>query len=128
MRTPISGAQFRRDVKLAQKRGWDWAKLREVIALLIDGKPLPGRYKDHPLGGDWRHHRDCHIEPDWLLIYSVDGDDLYLVRTGTHSDFSDQYFAIGPQPTHRAITSKLLPRRLRPGIRRIPLSSALARR
>ena len=43
-------------------------------------------YKDHPLGGDWSHHRDCHIEPDWLLIYKVEGDDLYLVRTGTHSD------------------------------------------
>ena len=38
------------------------------------------------LGGDWKHHRDCHIEPDWLLIYKIDGDDLYLVRTGTHSD------------------------------------------
>jgi mRNA interferase YafQ len=47
---------------------------------------LPPRYKDHSLGSEWRHFRDCHIEPDWLLIYKVDGDDLYLVRTGTHSD------------------------------------------
>ena len=67
MRTPIGGAQFRRDVKLAQKRGRDMAKLRELIRLLIEGKPLPARYKDHPLGGEWSHHRDCHIEPDWLL-------------------------------------------------------------
>lgn len=52
MRTPISGAQFRRDVKLAQKRGKDMAKLREMILLLIEGKPLPARYKDHPLGGE----------------------------------------------------------------------------
>jgi addiction module RelE/StbE family toxin len=56
------------------------AKLREAILLLIDGSPLPARYKDHPLAGDWRHFRDCHVEPDWLLIYKIDGDDLHLVR------------------------------------------------
>lgn len=86
MRTLISGAQFRRDVKLAQKRGKDMAKLREIVLLLVEGKPLPPRYRDHALGGEWSHHRDCHIEPDWLLIYKVDREDLYLVRTGTHSD------------------------------------------
>ncbi len=86
MRTPISSPQFRRDVKLAQKRGKDMAKLREVILLLVEGKPLSARYKDHPLSGEWSHFRDCHIEPDWLLIYKADRDDLYLVRTGTHSD------------------------------------------
>ncbi len=85
MRNPVPGAQFRRDVKLAQKRGKDMTKLREVI-LLIDGSPLPARCKDHPLGGDWKHFRDCHIEPDWLLFYKIDDDDLHLVRTGTHSD------------------------------------------
>ena len=62
------------------------AKLREVILLLIEGNPLPARCKDHPLGGEWSHHRECHIEPDWLLIYTVNADDVYLVRTGTHSD------------------------------------------
>ena len=86
MRHPVSGSQFRRDVKLAQKRGKDMVKLREVILLLIEGHPLPPRYKDHPLGGEWKHYRDCHIEADWLLLYRIDGDDLYLVRTGTHSD------------------------------------------
>ncbi len=86
MRTLISGAQFRRDVKLAQKRGKDMTKLRELILLLVDRNPLPPRYKDHPLSGDWKHYRECHIEPDWLLIYKIDGQDLYLVRTGTHSD------------------------------------------
>jgi mRNA interferase YafQ len=86
VRNPVSEAQFRRDVKLAQKRGKDMTKLREVILLPIEGSPLPPRCKDHPLGGDWKHHRDCHIEPDWLPIYKLDGDDLYLVRTGTHSD------------------------------------------
>jgi mRNA interferase YafQ len=86
LRTAISGTQFRRDVRLAQKRGKDMTKLREVILQLIEGNPLPARLRDHPLGGKWSHHRDCHIEPDWLLIYKVDGDNLYLVRTGTHSD------------------------------------------
>ena len=86
MRSPIVGAQFRRDVKLAKKRGKDMAKLREIILLLVEGTPLPPRYKDHPLAGSWRDCRDCHIEPDWLLVYRVDGDAVYLVRTGTHSD------------------------------------------
>ncbi len=86
MREIVQGTQFRRDVKLAVKRGKNTAKLREIILLLAEGDPLPTRYKDHPLSGDWKHHRDCHIEPDWLLIYKIDGDDLYLVRTGTHAD------------------------------------------
>ncbi|QOY91244.1 type II toxin-antitoxin system YafQ family toxin [Paludibaculum fermentans] len=86
MRNPITGAQFGRDVKLARKRGKDMAKLHDVILLLIEGSPLPSRYKDHTLGGEWKHFRDCHIQPDWLLIYKIEGEDLYLVRTGTHSD------------------------------------------
>jgi YafQ family addiction module toxin component len=56
-------------VKLAQKRGKDMAKLRELILLLIEGSPLPPRYKDDPLAGEWKHFRDSHIDPDWLLIY-----------------------------------------------------------
>ena len=86
MRNLVRGAQFRRDVKLAQRRGKDLSKLREVILLLAEGGPLPPRYKDHPLSGEWKHYRDCHLEPDWLLIYKIEGHDLYLVRTGTHSD------------------------------------------
>jgi mRNA interferase YafQ len=86
VRSLIRSAQFRRDVKLAQRRGKDLSKLRELILLLAEGQPLPPRYKDHPLSGDWKHYRDCHIESDWLLIYKIAGDDLYLVRTGTHSD------------------------------------------
>ena len=86
MRNLLRGAQFRRDVKLAERRGKDLSKLRELILLLAQGQPLPPRYKDHPLSGDWKYFRDCHIEADWLLIYKIDGDDVYLVRTGTHSD------------------------------------------
>jgi mRNA interferase YafQ len=86
VREVIRSTQFKRDVKLAQKRGKDMAKLRELILLLVEASPLPPRYKDHALGGDWKHHRDCHVEPDWLLLYKIDGNDLYLVRTGTHAD------------------------------------------
>ena len=85
-RNLIGGAQFRRDVKLAQRRGKDMSKLRELIVRLIQGNPLPPRYRDHPLTGEWKLHPDCHLEPDWLLIYKIDGNDLYLIRTGTHSD------------------------------------------
>ena len=86
MRTAIRGTQFKKDVKLAQRRGKDINKLRDLIWLLLQGGPLPSHYKDHPLQGRWRQYRDCHIEPDWLLIYKTEGDNLYLVRTGTHSD------------------------------------------
>jgi mRNA interferase YafQ len=48
------------------------SKLRQLIVLLIEGNPLPPRYKDHSLSGEWEHHRDCHIEPDWLLLYKID--------------------------------------------------------
>jgi mRNA interferase YafQ len=86
VRNLITGTQFHRDVKLARKRGLETVKLRETILLLTQDIPLPPRYKDHPLSGDWKHHRECHILPDWLLIYKINGNDLYLVRTGTHSD------------------------------------------
>jgi len=86
VRNAIRGAQFRRDVELAERRGKNMSKLHELIQLLMEGNPLPPRYREHPLSGDWKHHRDCHIEPDWLLLYKIDGGDLHLVRTGSHSD------------------------------------------
>jgi mRNA interferase YafQ len=86
VREVIRSTQFKRDVKLAEKRGKDMPKLRELIMLLVEASPLPPRYRDHTLTGDWKHHRECHIEPDWLLLYKIDGNDLYLVRTGTHAD------------------------------------------
>ncbi len=62
------------------------SKLRDVLTLLIAAEPLPARLKDHPLTGGWRGWRDLHIEPDWLLLYKIDGNDLILARTGTHAD------------------------------------------
>lgn len=89
MRVPVRSGQFRRDVRRAAKRGKDMSKLRALILLLLAEAPLPERYKDHPLRGNWRGYRDAHIEPDWLLIYRVVGDDLHLVRTGSHADLFD---------------------------------------
>ena len=86
MRNPINSAQFKRDVKLSMKRGKNRVKLRTLMLLLIEEQPIPPHYHDHPLKGNWKHHRDSHIEPDWLLIYKIDGDNIYFVRTGTHAD------------------------------------------
>jgi len=78
--------QFSRDVKRMRKRGKALHKLQEVVKLLAEDIPLPANYRDHPLLGPWQPSRDCHIETDWLLIYTVEGDSLRLERTGTHSD------------------------------------------
>jgi mRNA interferase YafQ len=86
VREPSYSGQFRRDVKLAEKRGKDMAKLRRVLQLLIEGAPLPARLRDHCLKSDWIGYRDLHIEPDWLLIYKADAASVHFERTGTHSD------------------------------------------
>lgn len=86
MLTPIQSSRFRKDVKRVEKRGKDMAKLRAVLTLLIHQETLPPEYRDHALRGDWKGFRDLHIEPDWLLLYRVVGDELQLARTGTHSD------------------------------------------
>ena len=78
--------QFSRDLKRLRKRGKNLDKLQDVVKLLAEGAPLPENYRDHPLMGSWQPFRDCHIEPDWILIYTADGDSLRLERTGTHSD------------------------------------------
>jgi mRNA interferase YafQ len=78
--------QFKKDVKRLQKRGKDLAKIKTVIGLLLAEKPLPPKNRDHQLGGNWSGRRDCHIEPDWILIYKPLDDELLLERTGTHSD------------------------------------------
>lgn len=78
--------QFKRDVKLAKKRGKDLSKLRHVIGLLLEGLPLPRELGDHPLKGEWQPSCDCHIEADWILIYSIDGEKICFERTGSHAD------------------------------------------
>ena len=78
--------QFVRDVKRLRRRGKDLEKLKAVVTTLALGETLNAKYRDHPLRGPWKNCRDCHIEPDWILIYSVDEYSLRLERTGTHSD------------------------------------------
>lgn len=80
--------RMKRDVRRAKKRGKDMAKLIDVLSLLQRGQPLPDRHRDHALGGDLRDFRECHIEPDWLLMYQFFEDRLILsaAATGTHAD------------------------------------------
>jgi mRNA interferase YafQ len=77
---------FIRDAKLCARRGYDFAKLEEIILILADGKPLPARCRPHKLSGDYAHCWECHILPDWLLVYRISDDELTIVRTGTHAD------------------------------------------
>lgn len=77
---------FEKDIKTAIKRGKDLGKLKKVIELLATKNPLPTKYKDHRLIGNFIGRRECHIEPDWLLIYKVNEDSIIFERTGTHSD------------------------------------------
>ena len=88
MRTFSRTSQFKKDVKRAGKRGEDLSKLRSVMELLIDGGQLPPELGDHPLRGNFAGSRDCHIEPDWVLIYTLTEKDTHVrfERTGTHSD------------------------------------------
>lgn len=81
-------SQFKKDYKKAEKQHRDLALLQKVVGLLANGEQLPDQYRDHALSGNYRGKRECHIAPDWLLIYEiVDGDlILLLVRTGTHSE------------------------------------------
>ena len=81
-------SQFKKDFKLAMKRGLNIDLLETVIATLALGEPLPDKNKDHALTGNWIGHRECHILPDWLLIYRIVEEVLILAlaRSGTHSD------------------------------------------
>ncbi len=80
--------QFKKDVKLAKKRHYDMSLLKDVIDTPADGRELNERYRDHQLTGDYAGYRECHILPDWLLVYKIVGETLTLVlaKTGTHSD------------------------------------------
>lgn len=80
--------QFKRDLKLSQKRGYNLDLLNEIVDKLANQESLEEKYKDHALTGKYRGFRECHIEPDWLLVYRINEDEifLYLSRIGTHSD------------------------------------------
>ncbi len=77
---------FQKDLARAKKRGKDLEKLKEVIRWLAEDRALPAKFRDHMLVGNYKHRRECHIEPNWLLIYKKEADTLIFERTGTHSD------------------------------------------
>ncbi len=84
----VPSKRFKKDLKLVKKRGLKIDNLRNVINTLAAEEKLDEKYRDHALTGDYRGFRECHVEPDWLLVYRVDQDELelFLFRTGTHSD------------------------------------------
>ena len=81
-------SQFKKDYKLAKRRGLNLSLLKKIISQLANGVQLDEKYRDHDLSGDWKGHRERHIQPDWLLSYRIEDDVLILTlsRTGTHSD------------------------------------------
>lgn len=86
MKAIFQTSQFKKDFKRIKKRGKHLNKLKEVVSAIANSEALQERHRDHALSGNWSGSRDCHIEPDWLLIYRVDDENLFLERTGSHSD------------------------------------------
>lgn len=78
--------QFKKDVSLCSKRGYKMSSLKIVMKALENEEIPDAKYKEHSLNGNYKSFLECHIEPDWLLIYKINNQDLYFVRTGTHSD------------------------------------------
>jgi mRNA interferase YafQ len=86
MRTPVYTNRFEKDLKLMIKRGSDPENIKSIVRRLIDEIPLERKHRDHLLIGNFKDRRECHIEPDWLLIYRLDGSMIIFERTGTHAD------------------------------------------
>jgi mRNA interferase YafQ len=85
-----SSSKFKKDLKRCAKRHYDMHLLNQIVDILRIPAPLPPQNREHNLSGNHAGERECHIEPDWILIYRVNGDELYLVRTGTHADLFDR--------------------------------------
>lgn len=86
MKTPIFTRSFAKDLKRMTKRGRDPENIKAVMRTLVEEEPLGRKYRDHVLIGNFKDRRECHIEPDWLLIYRVEGSAIIFERTGTHAD------------------------------------------
>ena len=84
----VTTTQFKKDLKRIRKRGYDLSKLDDILQKLRAEESLPEKNRDHDLNGDYKGFRECHVEPDWLLVYAVDKEKIILTasRTGTHSD------------------------------------------
>ena len=86
MREFVRTAKFKRQFKALLKKHYNMEELQDILELLADDAYLPGRHRDHALSGDWQGFRECHIRPDWLLIYRRTQTEIILVATGTHDD------------------------------------------
>jgi mRNA interferase YafQ len=86
MRTPVYTNRFEKDLKLMIKRGYDPEGIKSIVFKLIDEIPLERKHRDHLLIGNFKDRRECHIEPDWFLIYRFEGSMIIFERTGTHAD------------------------------------------
>ena len=88
MYTPVTTSQFKKDIKKSKKRGKDMTKIMDIMQRLTRGEALEDKYRDHALIGNYAERRECHIEPDWLLIYKIDIQEKMIIfeNTGTHSD------------------------------------------
>ena len=86
MLNPFRTTQFKRDVKLAAKRGRNMSKIKAIMTKIIKQESLDPKHKNHKLTGNYKEHWECHIEPDWLLVYRLTNTEVIFARTGTHSD------------------------------------------
>lgn len=87
---PARTTAFKKDLERCRKRGYDLNLARVVMGRLIHGETLDPAFNDHALKGEWIGHRECHLKPEWLLIYRIEGDAITFERTGTHSDLFDE--------------------------------------
>ena len=86
MKTIRRTSQFKKDVKRMKRRGKEFREFKDVVERLAAEQRIDARYRDHALAGQYKGARECHIRPDWLLIYELTRDELVLIRTGTHAD------------------------------------------
>ena len=86
MKTFQFRSAYKKDLKRISPRQYDLSLLAEVLNALRDGQQLPATRRDHPLKGEWKGWRECHVAPDWLLVYQATDDEVWLARTGTHAD------------------------------------------
>jgi mRNA interferase YafQ len=89
MLNPVRSSQFKKDLKKARRQGKDLNLLQAVVVTLANEQALEDRFRDHELTGNWRSYRECHVNPDWLLIYKVTDEELKLARIGSHSELFD---------------------------------------
>ena len=89
MKQPVITSRFKRDYKLAQRRNKDVTKIQQIMRDLAQETPLPAANRDHALTGNYAGLRECHVEPDWLLVYELTEEEIIFMRTGNHADLFD---------------------------------------